>query len=75
MNEYRCTRRDPYHPNSSGAKDISNRQGYYLHANSAKAAYKLMQGHFPSDTAGFDIQLWKRGMEYVGSPLPEVVTL
>lgn len=60
MNEYRCTRNEPYiNPNCFGHTNLASRSGYYLKAESEQGANALMEAQFPHDTAGFTSELWK----------------
>lgn len=60
MNEYRCTRNQPYlNPKCFGHTDLEARQGYYLKAESEEDAIALMEQQFPCDTAGFTAHRWK----------------
>lgn len=56
MNEYRCTRNQPYTHNCIGRDDIGARQGYYIEAQSADEALRIMADEWSNDTAGFTVQ-------------------
>lgn len=78
MNEYRCTRNQPYlNPNCFGHTDLDARQGYYINAGSEQAAIAFMAQLYPTDDAGFTAQLWKtqcpvcRGR---GHQIPHIMT-
>ncbi|BCU14763.1 hypothetical protein [Microcystis aeruginosa] len=50
---YRCTRINEFTANTP----ITDRQGYYLKANSAKEALELMGRRFPGEE--FTIEIWQ----------------
>ena len=56
MNEYRCTRNQPYQHDCIGRDDIGARQGYYIEADSPEEALRIMATEHPHDTAGFTVQ-------------------
>jgi hypothetical protein len=54
MNEYRCTRNQPYlDPRCFGHTDLETRQGYYIKAESEQDAIAQMTELYPDDNAGF----------------------
>jgi len=57
MNEYRMTRPDAY-VGTGGEYLLSDRQGYYIIAESVMEAHREMRIRFPRDSH-FDCQLWK----------------
>lgn len=60
MNEYRCTRNQPYqNPKCFGHNDLEARSGYYIKAESEQAALAQMAVLYPNDDAGFTAHLWK----------------
>ena len=58
MPMYRCTRPEVYDPGCPGHTDPTARQGYYIEADSERAALFRMHEKFPEDTK-FDIYEWK----------------
>ena len=58
MNEYRCTRNQPYQHDCIGREDIGARQGYYIKAKNATDALLVMKREWPNDTAGFTVELF-----------------
>ena len=61
--EWRCTRPAVYqNDDCPGRTNLSARQGYYIRANTASEALKIMASKFPEEASfGFDCQLWKSG--------------
>lgn len=60
MKEYRCTRNALYTHDCIGHDDITARQGYYIHANSAESAWEKMAIRFPEEvSASFTVQEWE----------------
>jgi hypothetical protein len=60
VKEYRCTRNALYSHDCIGRDDLTARQGYYIHANSAEEAWEKMATRFPKETdAGFTVQEWE----------------
>ncbi len=60
MNEYRCTRNDPYqNPNCPGFKNPAGRCGQYIDAPSPESAIAQMKRRYPGDTLGFTADFWK----------------
>ena len=58
MNQYRCTRNQPYqNPHCLGIPDLSARQGYYINAATEQEAIAIMAQLYPDDDAGFTAQL------------------
>lgn len=58
--EYRCTRNESYKHDCTGHDDITERQGYYIWANSEEEAWEMMAKRFPEETAyGFTVQPWE----------------
>lgn len=55
--KYRCTRNEPYQPGLAyfppAYKDLSQRQGYYIEAESKEEAIAKMQSLFFEDRFGF----------------------
>jgi hypothetical protein len=62
VNEYRCTRNQPYQHECFGKNDLGARQGYYINATSEEEALKVMAAEHPADTAGFTAELWKENV-------------
>ncbi|MDJ0726223.1 MAG: hypothetical protein QNJ38_14005 [Prochloraceae cyanobacterium] len=60
MKEYRCTRNEPYKHDCIGHDDITARQGHYIMANCAEAAWQEMAKRYPQETElGFTVQEWE----------------
>ncbi len=60
MKEYRCTRNEPYKHDCIGHDDITARQGHYIRANCAEAAWQEMAKRYPQETEfGFTVQEWE----------------
>ena len=56
---FRCTRIAPYVHNCDGRHDLSARQGYYIRAEIALEAIKIMAQKFPEEKhIGFTVECW-----------------
>lgn len=63
LNQYRCTRNEPYMGNCPGNTDITARQGYYITAATERDAKTTLKALFPDDTEGFTATLWKENVQ------------
>lgn len=53
MNEYRCTRNEPYlNPNCFGHTDLEARQGFYIKADSEQVPLHKWLSYFPMTRLG-----------------------
>ena len=58
-NEYRCTRTELYNdPHCMGHKNLSDREGHYIHTDSEQEALAKMKSNYPSEN-DFTVDLVK----------------
>lgn len=55
--EFRCTRNIYY--GTPGATDLTYREGYYIRAENAATALRIMAERFPHDLNGFTATFFK----------------
>ena len=57
MKEFRCTRPNLYDRDTQGHNDTATRQGYYIQAQTAVIARRIMERRFPGEN--IDVDLWR----------------